>query len=222
MADLHFPNETEEYRAARKELLKAEIDLRARVAEIAAQRRKLPMGGAVKDDYAFRTVEGGAERDIRLSELFAPGKDTLFLYSFMYGRKQKTPCPSCTSFMDYATGGARHHLDRINFAICAAAPINEFERYAKTRGWPSVRLLSSSSNSYNRDYFAESDDGGQMPMGNVFVKRDGGVHHFWGSEMLHAGLVGHPRHMDQMWPLWNILDLTPEGRGESWGPKLAY
>jgi len=30
------------------------------------------------------------------------------------------------------------------------------------------------------------------------------------------------RHVDFMWPLWNILDRTPEGRGSDWGPRLEY
>lgn len=222
MSNIRFPNEPENYRAAREELLQAEIDLRAKVWEVAGLRRRLPVGGEVKQDYEFRTVENGAEKTIKMSELFMPGKDTLFLYSLMYGRKQKNPCPSCTSLIDYLQGGVAHHGDRMNFVACAAAPIEDFQKFSNGRGWDKLRLISSSENSYNRDYFAESEDGGQMPMANVFVKRDGAVRHFWGTEMLYAPLDGHPRHMDQMWPLWGILDTTPEGRGTDWAPKLAY
>ncbi len=222
MTDIRFPNESKNYRAAREELLAAEMELRAKVAEVAAQRRSLPMGGEVKEDYVFRAMENGVEADVTLSELFEAGKDTLFLYSLMYGRNQKNPCPACTSLMDYMNGGAQHPADRINFAVCAAAPITEFKELADSRGWGKMRLLSSSENNYNGDYYAENGEGDQFPMANIFVKEGDRIRHFWGSEMLHAGLDGHPRHMDQMWPLWNILDLTPEGRGEDWGPKLRY
>lgn len=226
MANIKFPNEPAEYRSAREKLLEAEIGLRAQVAALAALRRTLPMGGAVKEDYVFDTIEGGldggTEATVRFSDLFAPGKDTLFLYSFMLGRQQKNPCPACTSLIDYLNGGAVHIGERVNVAVCAAAPIAEFRAFARSRGWEGVRLMSSAGNSYNRDYFAENEEGGQMPMANVFVKRDGVVRHFWGTEMLHADLDGHPRHMDQLWPLWNLLDLTPEGRGMDWHPKLAY
>ncbi len=217
-----FPNEPDDYRAARQKLLQAEIELRAKVADVAALRRELPFGGEVRQDYVFKTIENGAEQDVKMSDLFAPDKDTLFLYSLMYGRKQENPCPSCTSLIDYLSGGAAHVGQRINFAVCAAAPIADFKNFADGRGWRNVRLLSSADNTYNTDYFAETSDGGQLPMGNVFVKRDGAVRHFWGTELLYANLDGHPRHMDQMWPLWNILDLTPAGRGDDWSPSLTY
>lgn len=222
MTDLRFPNESDAYRAARKKLLRAEITLRATVADVAALRRELPAGGMLKEDYIFHMMEGGVQKDIRISELFTPGKNTLFLYSLMYGRKQTNPCSACTSLIDYLHGGVAHHSDRFNFAVCAAAPIVNFKEYAERRGWKNLRLLSSAENTYNRDYFAEDADGNQFPMANIFVKKRDQISHFWGSEMLHSDHEGHPRHMDQMWPLWNILDLTPDGRGESWGPKLSY
>nr|NIU78056.1 DUF899 domain-containing protein [Gammaproteobacteria bacterium] len=93
--------------------------------------------------------------------------------------------------------------------------------YARERGWDRLRMLSSQDNSFGADYFTENEKGDQMPMANVFVRRDGTVRHFWGSEMLYADVDGQPRHMDLMWPLWNVLDTTPEGRGSDWYPSLA-
>ena len=173
-------------------------------------------------DYRFVTTAEGAEREIRLSELFAPGSDTLFLYSFMYAPDADAPCPACTSLVDGFAGIARHVADRINMAVVAKAPISKLDALARERRWSTIRLLSSFDNSYNNDYFAVNARGAQIPAANVFVRRDGEIRHFWGAEMLYVDRPGHPRHVDQIWPIWNILDLTPEGRGTDWFPKLDY
>ena len=82
-------------------------------------------------------------------------------------------------------------------------------------------MLSSEHNNYDIDYFAENEKDEQMPMANVFVRRNNQVQHFWGSEMLYADVDGQPRHVDLMWPLWNVYDTTPEGRGTDWYPSLT-
>ena len=216
MSSSRFPNESDEYRASRDALLTAEADLRAAVERVAALRRQLPMGGALKEDYAFTGLDqSGAATPVRFSELFAPGKDSLFLYGMMFSEAMENPCPMCSSFLDALDGNARHIGVRINLAVVAKSPIERIAAYAEKRGWRYLRLLSSAGTTYQRDYLAESESGGQMPMANVFVKRDGGVHHFWGSELLYAPSEGHPRHIDMMWPLWNVLDVTPDGRGSA-------
>ncbi len=219
-----FPNESSEYRKARNELLEAEAALRAQLEEVAALRRKLPVGGAVKEDYVFDEVGvGGAITQVKLSQLFAPGKNSLFIYGYMFGPQAKQPCPLCTSMLDGLDGNARHITQRINLAVVARSPIKRIVDVASARGWRHLRLLSSANNTFQSDYHAEDADGNQWPMANVFVKRDGKVHHFWGSELMfkkYAG--GDMRHVDLVWPLWNVFDLTPEGRGESWYPSLSY
>lgn len=222
MTDLKFPNETPEYRHARDTLLKAEIELRQQIERVAALRRKLQLGGAVREDYVFEELDdNGKVRQIKLSELFEGEKDALFLYGFMYGPKMKEPCPMCSSLLDGLNGNAGQITQRINFAIVARSPIHQIVKFAKARGWHDLHLLSSANNSYHIDYFAEDAEGAQMPMANVFVWRDGSVHHFWGSELLYADVEGNARHMDLMWPLWNVLDTTPDGRGD-WYPSLTY
>jgi predicted dithiol-disulfide oxidoreductase (DUF899 family) len=218
---MSFPNETADYRKAREELLKAEIDLRAQVERVAAMRRSLPPGGLVKQDYAFdeMTRDGGV-RKVRLSELFEAPKESLFVYSFMYGPRMENPCPMCSSILDGLNGNARHITERINLAVVARSPIERIKSFTEARGWNSLRLLSSANNTYNSAYFGETAAGDQYPMANVFVRRDGAIHHFWGSELLYAGLEGDPRHADMIWPLWNVLDTTPEGRGRDWYPPL--
>jgi predicted dithiol-disulfide oxidoreductase (DUF899 family) len=221
MASMKFPNETTDYRQARSALLQAEIDLRNQVEQVAAMRRRLPPGGAVKQDYEFDEIgPGGQIRKVKLSELFEGSKNSLFIYSFMYGPKMEHPCVMCSSIVDGLNGNARHITQRINLAVVARSPIERIMAFARPRGWNSVRLLSSANNSYHPDYFGETDAGDQRPMANVFVRSDGVIRHFWGTEMAYADIEGQPRHMDLMWPLWNVFDTTPEGRGTDWYPPL--
>jgi predicted dithiol-disulfide oxidoreductase (DUF899 family) len=221
---VRFPGESESYRAARNELLDAEIQLRSNIEAVAKMRRDLPLGGEVAEDYVFDEASDGSERKVRLFELFEEGKDTLILYSYMYGPKMAQPCVSCTSILDALDGEAPHVMQRTNLAVIAKSPIARIMEFANGRGWRNLRLLSSAENTYNHDYHAESPEGDQLPALNVFVRRDGAIHHFYNTELLYApsepGQDG--RHVDLIWPLWNLFDFTPEGRGEKWYPRLSY
>jgi len=222
--DKQFPNETTEYRERRNALLQSEMDLRQRIEEVAALRRSLPLGGAPPEDYAFEEeIADKTVTQVHLSGLFAPGKDTLLLYSFMYPPDAEAPCPACTALIDGLDGTAPHLMDRVNFAAVARASIQKFRAWADSRGWRNIRLLSSARNTYNRDYFAETDLASQLPVMNVFVKStDATIRHFYATELLYTPSEGHPRHADLFWPLWNLLDITPGGRGTDWLPKYSY
>lgn len=224
-----FPGESNPYRSARNQLLQAEIDLRRRVEEVAALRRQLPLGGEIPEDYVFD--EGPADlsapptvRQVSLSQLFQPEKDTLAIYSFMFGPKMKAACPMCSSIIDALNATVVHANQRMSLAVVAKSPLERLRIFALQRGWSRLRLLSSAGNNYNRDYYGENAEGGQQPSLNIFVRRDGKVRHFFHSELL---LVPpepgqNQRHVDMMWPLWNLLDFTPEGRGTDWYPNLTY
>ena len=190
---------------------------------MAARRRELPLGGEVATDYVFDAPDA---RKIRFTELFAPGKDTLFLYNFMFPERvdSMTPCPSCTSIIDAMDGAARHIVQRINFVVVAKAPIEKLREHAERRGWRHALLLSSANNAFNRDYLAEEESGQQWPLAHVFARRRGRIHHTWSSELWFAKAdPGQDRrHVDFMWPMWSIFDATPEGRGTDWGPGLGY
>jgi len=224
----HYPNETKAYRAARDRLLKAEMELRKNVKAVAALRRKMPLGGPVPEDYEFE--EGGTDIDdtltvrrVRMSELF--GRDgSLVVYNYMYGPAMAKACPMCTSWLDSLNGAARHAGQRINLVVVAKSPIQRIREIARERGWKNLRVLSSAGNNYNHDYFGESEDGKQNPSLNVFTRDGATIRHTWGSELMFAPTESgqHPRHIDMMWPLWNLFDLTREGRGKDWFPKLAY
>jgi predicted dithiol-disulfide oxidoreductase (DUF899 family) len=219
MHAFRFPGESESYRRAREELLRAEIELRRRTEEVAAMRRELPLGGEVPTDYVFV----GADGPTKMSELFGE-KDTLVLYNFMYGPKMAKPCPMCTSFIDGLAGNAVHIQQRVALAIVAKSPLARIREFAATRAWAPLRLLSSAENTFNRDYHGDDEGGDQNPLLHVFVRRNGKTHHSWTSELLFvpAEPNQNQRHLDTMWPLWNVLDCTPAGRGTEWFPKLSY
>src|SRR5271155_3047239 len=158
-----FPGETPKYRTARNKLLTAERDLRRHVEQVAAMRRKLPLGGPIPEDYVF-------EEGVKFSDLFRDGLNTLVVYSFMFGPGMKQACPMCTSFIDSLNGAAPHFEQRANLAVVAKSPIGRLREFARGRGWNNLQLLSSARNNYNRDYHGETADGGQMPSLNVFVR----------------------------------------------------
>ena len=218
---MKWPNESNEYRSARDELLQAEIELRAQEEAVAAQRRALPAGGEVTGAYTFDSPSGPRS----FAELFANGKDTLYLYNFLFipdgeGNPLGAACPSCTSIIDGMDGAFRHLRDRVDIAVVAKAPIDQFEAWGKERGWRFAPLYSSASSTFNVDYNAEADDGSQWPIAHVFTRSEGAIHHRWSSELFwapnNAGL--HPRHVDYTWPIWKVLDVTPNGRGTDWHP----
>jgi len=218
--DVTFPNETDDYRAARDSLLAAEIELRRQAEAVAAERRALPPGGTLKQDYVFLSLAGD---DVRLSQLFTEKSDDLLIYSFMY-KTGGQACPACTSLLDSLNGGAAHIKQNLNLAVVAKAEPATLKAWADGRNWANLTLLSSGQGTYNADYKAEAEDESQLPMVNVFRKTDGGIVHTWASELLYAAAETdqHPRHVDQIWPLWSVYDLTPAGRPADWFPALAY
>lgn len=222
MSKIRFPNESAAYRDARNALLESEIALRQSVADVAAARARLPLGGEVPSDYVFtRAGSDGQTLQVRLSAMFPAEQQSLLVYSFMYGPDMREPCPMCTSMLDALNGNARQICERVGLAVVASSGIERIAKFADERGWKDLAMYSAAGNSYQRDYFGEDADGMQMPMANVFVRKNGHLHHFWGAEMLYAEIEGQPRHVDMLWPLWNAFDLTPDGRGSDWYPRLA-
>jgi predicted dithiol-disulfide oxidoreductase (DUF899 family) len=224
---MHFPGESAAYRTARDELLRQELALRRATEAVASARRALPPGGALPQDYAFTRREGGreggAERRVRLSELFRPGHDTLAIYSWMFGPEREAPCPMCTALLDGLEASAVHIEQRVSLAVVARSPAAKLAEFVERRGWQHLRVLSAAGTSYSRDYHAESDDGDDVPILNVFSRRDGTVRHFWAPEMmdLPSDPGQDPRALDSLGAIYGLFDLTPEGRGDFY-TKLAY
>ena len=241
--ELEFPNESAAYRKARNRLLEREIALRRQMEAVAAERRQLPPGGEVHEDYAFQGEGGDGEpADVRLSELLAPGTDSLAIYSFMFPRDPQDdrpgpvrepetaelplhegPCPSCVALLDQLDGAVEHAEQTMSFAVIAKAPLDRILTWKRERGWLRLRLLSSAGNTYNRDYLAETPEGAQRPMLNVFQRDGERIRHFWGSELFYAPWDPgqDPRHVGTIEPLWNLFDLTREGRPQ-WDEQLNY
>jgi predicted dithiol-disulfide oxidoreductase (DUF899 family) len=238
-----FPGESAEYRAARDRLLEQEIELRRATEAVAAARRELPPGGVVPEDYIFQG--GGADgtpADVRLSELFRPGKDSLVVYNFMFPRDpgderpgapsgktarltlEESPCPSCVALLDQLDGAVEHASQHVNLAVVAKSPLPRVLDFADERGWRRLRLVSSAGNTYNRDYLGETPEGAQRPMLNVFHRDDETIRHFWGSELFSAPTDAgqDPRHVGTLEPVWNLFDLTPGGRPADWDEQLSY
>ncbi|MGF6770424.1 putative dithiol-disulfide oxidoreductase (DUF899 family) [Paraburkholderia sp. GAS199] len=221
MADLprRFPGESADYRRARNALLAEEIELRRHIERVAAQRRALPPGGVVPEDYVFVGETG----PVTLSQMFG-AHDTLITYNWMFGPRRERPCPMCTSLLSAYDGEMPDILQRVAFAVIGRSPIDKLMAFAKERGWRHLRLYSSGGNTFNRDYAGEDPDGDDIPAFNVFSRSGKVVRHFWAAEMgpSTADPGQDPRGAPDVMPLWTVLDMTPAGRGTNWYPKLDY
>ena len=215
----HVPNESAEYRAARTALLAEEIELRRHIERVAAQRRALPPGGDVIGDYRFEGEEG----PVSLADLFG-GKQTLGVYSYMFGPSRARPCPMCTNLLGAWEGNANDIAQRMALAVVARSPLPKLLAWKRERGWKNLRLYSDVNDNYSRDYHGVTAKGEDVPSFNIFTRRDGTIRHFWSGEMgsESADPGQDPRGAPDFAPLWTVLDTTPEGRGADWYPKLEY
>jgi predicted dithiol-disulfide oxidoreductase (DUF899 family) len=216
---IRFPNESAEYRAARTALLAEEIELRRHLERVAAQRRALPPGGEVTGDYRFDGPDGPSD----FAGLFG-NKDTLAIYSFMFGPERERPCPMCTSLLGPLDANAADLHQKIALAVVARSPQERLQAFKRERGWRNLRLYQDLTDGYSKDYFGLLPDGSEVPALNVFTRKDGTIRHFWSGEMTgdSADPGQDPRGAPDLSPLWNILDMTPDGRGGDWYPKLDY
>lgn len=214
----NLPNESPEYLAKREELRLAEIELMRQRERVAALRRSLPKGATIKD---YELVEGPTSlsegddpvRRIRLSELFTAPDRSLVIYHFMFGKQQTTACPMCTAWIDAFNGVAHHVAQNVDLAIVAAADPATLRTFARTRGWDKLRLLSAGDSRFKYDLGSEDREGHQDSTISVFTRdADGTLRHFYS---VHPGLAPDikERGIDELNPIWNMMDLTPQGRG---------
>jgi predicted dithiol-disulfide oxidoreductase (DUF899 family) len=197
----------------------------------------------VPEDYVFEGAgRDGEPAEIRMSELFSPGTDSLVIYNFMFPRSSQDtrpgpesgrtaelplaqgPCPSCTALLDQLDAVMLHSEPLLDFYAVAGAPLGRVLTFARERGWQRLRMLSAAGNSFKRDYHGETEDGSQMPMLNVFEREGDVIRHFWSSELMFAPTDRDqdPRHVGTIEPLWNLIDMTREGRRQDWNEQLSY
>ncbi len=212
---VHYPNESKTYRLARDALAKNEAALIKQVKAVARQRRALPPGGKLREDYLFTwATQERLGESVRFSELFR-GKSTLLLYSFMFGPSWDNPCPSCTSIVDGFDRMAQQVGKDAAFVVVAKAPAIRVREWAELRGWSQIDLVSGEKCTYQKDYGCQETDDRQFPKMNVFKKVGDDVLHFWGSEIAQNDI-------DMIWPYWNLMDLTPEGRPNRPNPPQNF
>jgi predicted dithiol-disulfide oxidoreductase (DUF899 family) len=226
MRQTNLTEESAEYVKAREELQQAEIELMRHRERVADQRRRLPLGPVV-EDYVFQ--EGPADlhagdaptRTVRLSELFTgPGRD-LVVYHFMYGKKNTDPCPMCTTWLDGFNGVAHHVTQNVDLAVVAAADLPALRAHARNRGWTQLRLLSAGDSTFKYDLNSEDAEGAQDSTVSVFTRDEtGSVRHVYSVHPTMSDDVDE-RGIDLLSPVWHVLDLTRQGRG-NWYPALTY
>ena len=214
----NLPNESAEYLSKREEVRLAEIELMKQRERVAELRRQLPKGPTIQD-YEFlegpTSLDAGDEpiQKVRLSELFTAPDRSLVIYHFMFGKKQSTACPMCTAWIDSFNGIAHHLAQNVDLAIVAAADPATLRAHARTRGWDKLRLLSAAESTFKYDFGSEDPEGHQDSAVSVFTRdSEGTLRHFYtGHPWLGEGI--EERGIDELNPIWNVLDLTPQGRG---------
>ena len=221
MAEAHpgrWPRESADYRRARTDLLAEEIELRRQIQRVAEHRRALPPGPEAKD-YRFLDAAGN---ELGLADLFGR-HDTLFTYFWMYGPERDRPCPMCTSFVGSLDIPAPDIEQRIALAIVGRSPVARQLAFARERGWTHLDFYQTIGDDFARDIGALTDDGEGAAV-LVWKRGDDKVRLFWaaegGSETADPGF--DPHLAPDPTPLWNILDMTPGGRGADWYPRLDY
>lgn len=217
MAQRKYPNESMEYRQARNALLEAEQALIEQIRALAAQRRALPPGGKVPEDYVFIGANNATLGEgVRMSGLFGD-KDTLILYSMMFGPNWDNPCLSCTSIVDGFNQAAISVADNAALAVVTAATAKQLNAWANERGWKNLCLVSAEQTGFLKDYRSQTgdDDKSLQPVIHVFRRQPDGIYHFWSSELRQNAI-------DMVWVYWNLMDTTPEGRPDRLTPPQNF
>lgn len=214
-----FPGEDENYAKARKSLLAEEIDLRRKIARVAAQRRALPPGPLMKD-YRFHDADGA---EGGLADLFGD-HDTLVAYFWMYGPERERPCPMCTNWLGAVNGNGNDIKQRVALKIIGRSPVARQQAFAQERGWQALDFVQTIGDDFTSDFALLNPDGTENPALAVFKRNGSGIRLFWKSEMTPkmADPGQDARDAPDVAALWTLLDLTPGGRGADWYPSLEY
>ncbi|MEL6891646.1 MAG: DUF899 family protein [Actinomycetota bacterium] len=205
-------SDAREFQRSLDELRAAERDLMLQRERVAEQRRALPVAG-VGEDYEFEELVAGAVRPVRLSELFTAPDRTLIVYHFMYGKRQESPCPMCSAWADGWNAVSGQLARRVDLVIAVAAPIDDWSKVVERRGWTELRHVSAAPSSFKVDVGGEDADGNQSPFISTWtLDADGRPRQRYGGAARYDD--EHWRGLDLLSPIWHLLDLCPEGRGD--------
>jgi len=220
IAKTPFPGASQEYEAARKALLAEEIEFRRHMTKLGEQRRALPPGPVIIKNYRFKDEQAF---EVGLKDLFGD-KDTLVTYFWMYGPQRERPCPMCTNWLGSVNGNAADIKQRVALKILGRSSVERQFAFAQERGWRDLNFVQTVGDDYANDLGILKADGSESPALVVFKRDEDKVRLFWASEMRveMADPGQDPRDAPDIASLWSILDLTPEGRGTDWYPKLKY
>lgn len=220
-----LPGESAAYGKVRQDLLAEEIELQRHIDRVSATRRSLPDGPLVGKDYRFNDMNGD---EVGLLDLF--GKhSTLVTYFWMYGPNRDRPCPMCTNLLGPLDSNANDLMERVALAVLGRSTVERQIAFAQERGWNALRFHQIVGDDYAIDFGGlDPKSGAEWPVIAVFKKTGSGesaqARLFWKGEMTGemAEKGKDPRGGPDFAPLWSVLDLTPEGRGEKWYPQLVY
>lgn len=220
-----WPGESAAYATARQELLAAEIKLQRKIDRVAEQRRALPDGPEIEKDYRFKDMNGN---EVGLADLFGD-HDTLITYFWMYGPDRERPCPMCTNLLGPLDANAKDLMQRVGLMVLGRSTVERQIAFARERGWRDLKFSQTIGDDYALDFGGlDPEKGWEYPVLAVFKKSGSGaetkVRLFWKGEMTGemADEGKDPRGGPDFAPLWTALDLTPDGRGAKWYPKLEY
>lgn len=215
-----FPGASPQYEDARRALLAEEIEFRRHMTRLVAQRRALPPGPIIGEDYRFKDEQGA---DVGLIDLFG-NKATLIAYFWMYGPERERPCPMCTNWLGAVNGNAADIKQRVALKVLGRSPVERQLAFAQERGWRDLNFVQTVGDDYAQDLGILQPDGSEYAALTVFQRDGDQVRLFWASEMTRemADPGQDPRDAPDIAALWSLLDLTPEGRGTDWYPRLSY
>lgn len=224
----------ETWRAEREALLVHEKELTRRRDALAEERRRLPVV-RIDEPYAF---EGPAGRTTLLG-LFE-GRRQLVVYHFMFDPGDPPPgkgepwsegCSGCSFFTDNLPELAHLHARDTTLALVSRAPLAKIRPFQLRMGW-NVPWYSSFGSDFNLDFHVTLDrargsvewnyrdasaqrtageipyEDGELPGLSVFLRDGEAVYHSYST---------YARGLDALLGTYQLLDLTPFGRGEGWG-----
>ena len=210
---------SEEWLAARRQLLAKEKEFTRLRDQLSQLRRDLPWE-RVDKAYVFEGPDG----ETSLAELFG-GRSQLIVYHFMFDPGWEAGCPGCSFWADNFDGIYRHLNQRdVTLAAISRAPWARIAPFQRRMGW-SFPWVSSAGSDFNFDYRV-SFTPEELAIGEVdynFARHKTNVAELPGISVFFKDRSGkifrtyscYARGLDMMNAAYHYLDLVPKGRDEA-------